>query len=121
MKRSDDYGALIRFLGPGPKGGEMEYTLISGAAMYDNVRMDYYFTWREVYENGWLEPDPEMTAFLGCPAVKHEGSWILDAGEFYSSSAGETMENYYFLIAQVLSAPPTEEPSENTQGEENDG
>ena len=128
-RRSDDYGALIRFVGPGPKGGEMEYTLISGAAMYDYVRSDYYFGWREDYEKGWLEPDPDMTAFLGCPAVKVDDGWVLDPGDFYSSSADEVMENYYCLVVQILTPAPTPTPTpeptepaaENSEGEGNNG
>ncbi len=67
-----------------------------------------------------------MTAFLGCPAVKVDGGWVLDPGDFYSPSAGEVMENYYYLSTQVLtSAPtptpeptpePTEAPAENMEG-----
>lgn len=122
MKRSADYGAVITLVGPGPRGGEMEYTLISGAALYDNVRMDYYFSWRAAYEQGWLEPDEDMTAFLGCPAVKFEGCWILDPGSFCSLSTGEVMENYYYLTAQVLTPAPTPEPSpEPTAASESEG
>ena len=111
MRRSEGLGAVIRMIGPGPKGEEMLYSLVSGAALYDNVRTDRYFKWREAYENGWLAPDEEMTAFLGCPAVKADGGWVLDPGDFYSPSAGEMMENYYFLSTEVLTPAPTPEPT----------
>ena len=124
MRRSEGLGAVIRLIGPGPKGEELLYSLVSGAALYENVRTDRYFTWREAYENGWLEPDEEMTAFLGCPAVKADGGWILDPGDFYSPTGEGTMENYYFLGTEILTpAPtpeptpePTEEPAENDEG-----
>ncbi len=129
MRRSEAFGAVIRFTGPGPKGEELLYTLVDGAMLYENVRSDRYFTWREAYENGWLEPDEEMTAFFGCPAVKADGGWVLDPGDFYSPSAGETMENYYFLSVEVLTPAPTptpeaepmETPAETAEGETNDG
>ena len=127
MRRSEAFGAVLRFIGPGPKGEELLYVLVDGAMLYENVRSDRYFTWREAYENGWLEPDAEMTAFFGCPAVKADGGWILDPGDFYSPSTGEVMENYYFLSTEVLTpAPtptPTPEPTEApaAEGETNDG
>ena len=127
MRRSESFGAIIRLVGPGPKEGEeLLYSLMNGAMMYEDVRIDHYLDWREAYENGWLEPDEEMTAFLGCPAVKVDGGWVLDPGDFYSPSAGELMENYYYLSTQVLTpAPtptpeptpePTEAPAENAEG-----
>ena len=127
MRRSESFGGIIRFVGPGPKEGEeLLYSLMNGAMMYEDVRIDHYLDWREAYESGWLEPDADMTAFLGCPAVKVDGGWVLDPGDFYSPSAGEVMENYYYLSTQVLtSAPtptpeptpePTEAPAENMEG-----
>ncbi len=128
MRRSEAYGAIIRFVGPGPKPGEeLLYALVDGGMMYEIGHMKDYFKWREAYENGWLEPDADMTAFLGCPAVKVDGGWILDPGEFWSSTAGEAMENYYYLSVQVLTAAPTptpeptETPAENGGEERQDG
>ncbi len=111
MRRSDGLGAVLRLTGPGPKGETLLYSLVSGAALYDNVRSDRYFKWREAYEAGWLEPDEEMTAFLGCPAVKADGGWVLDPGDFYSPSADAVMENYYFLSTELLTPAPTPEPT----------
>lgn len=111
MRRSEVFGGIIRIVGPGPKGEELLYSLMSGAMMYEDVRIDHYLDWREAYESGWLEPDAEMTAYLGCPAVKIDGGWVLDPGDFYSPSAGEMMENYYYLSTQVLTPAPTPEPS----------
>ena len=111
MRRSEGLGAVIRLIGPGPKGEELLYSLVDGAMLYENVRSDRYFTWREAYEKGWLDPDAEMTAFLGCPAVRADGGWILDPGDFYSSTAGGVMENYYFLSTEVLTPAPTPEPT----------
>ena len=72
-----------------------------------------------------------MTAFLGCPAVACDGGWVLDPGDFFSSSSGEMMENYYFLSTQLLTpAPtpeptpepaPTETPADTTEGEASHG
>lgn len=131
MYRSEGRGAVIRLVGPGPKGEELLYSLVSGAALYEHVRTDRYFVWREGYENGWLTPDEEMTAFLGCPAVKCDGGWVIDAGSFYSSSAGAEMENYYFLGTELLSPAPTPvptpeptpepSPTETAEGEESHG
>ena len=112
MRRSEVFGGIIRLVGPGPKEGEeLLYSLMNGAMMYEDVRIDHYLDWREAYENGWLDPDPEMTAFLGCPAVKVDGGWVLDPGDYYSPSAGETMENYYYLSTQVLTPAPTPTPT----------
>ena len=113
MRKSEAYGSIIRMVGPGPKGEEMLYSLVDGAALYEYARTgtDRYFTWREAYENGWLDPDPEMTAFLGCPAVKADGGWVIDVGGFYSDSAGAEMENYYFLGVEVRTPAPTPEPT----------
>ena len=86
--------------------------------MYTKVRMDRYFTWRDAYEKGVNEPDEEMTAFLGCPAVECDGGWVLDPGDFYSVERSGTLENYYFLSIEPLEPPatpePTEEPAETT-------
>ncbi len=131
MRRSEGLGAVLRLTGPGPKGEELLYSLVSGAALYENVRTDRYFTWREAYEAGWLDPDEEMTAFLGCPAVKCDGGWVLDPGAFYSASAEAEMENYYFLSTETLTPAPTPEPTpeptetpsgtETGEGAENNG
>lgn len=111
MRRSEGLGAVIRLVGPGPQGEELLYSLVSGAMLYENVRTDRYFTWREAYEKGWLEPDAEMTAFLGCPAVKADGGWVLCPGDYYSPSADAVMENYYFLSTELLSPAPTPVPT----------
>ena len=113
MRRSEAYGSIIRLVGPGPKGEEMLYSLVDGAALYEHALTgtDRYFTWREGFENDWLDPDEEMTAFLGCPAVACDGGWVIDAGSFYSDSAGAEMENYYFLGAEVRTPAPTPEPT----------
>lgn len=127
MRRSEAFGAIIRLVGPGPKGGEMAYSLVDGAALYTHVRMDRYFTWREAYEKGAAEPDEEMSAFLGCPAVAADGGWVIDVGGFYSAALDATLENYYFLSAETLTAPepeptpspePTEEPAEEPEQQE---
>ena len=129
MRSSDAYGSIIRFIGPGPKGEELLYSLVNGAALYEHALTgtDRYFTWRAGYEDGWLAPDEDMTAFLGCPAVACDGGWVLDAGSFYSRSTGAVMENYYFLSTQVLTPAPTPEPTPEpteaptTEGETNNG
>ena len=129
MRRSEGLGAVLRFIGPGRDGEELLYSLVSGAALYENVRTDRYFTWRQGYENGWLGPDEDMTAFLGCPAVECDGGWVLDPGSFYSRTTDSTMENYYFLGVELLNPPPTPkptpepspEPSAQQKGETNNG
>ena len=131
MRRSELYGSVIRLVGPGPNGEELLYSLVDGAALYEYAGAERYFVWREGYENGWLDPDESMTAFLGCPAVACDGGWVIDAGSFYSSSAAAEMENYYFLGTEVLTPAPTPEPTSEptpaptedaqTEGETNNG
>ena len=56
------------------------------------------------------EPDPDMSAFVGCPAVAADGGWIIDVGGFYNASLDATLENYYFLSYEYLTPPPTPTP-----------
>ena len=109
----DDYwGAAIRLIGPGPDGRKTYYLLIDGGEMYTKVRMDRYFTWRDAYEKGADEPDEEMSAFLGCPAVACDGGWVIDPGDFYSVERSGTMENYYYLSIEPLEPQETSEPTD---------
>ena len=109
----DDYwGAAIRLIGPGPDGRKTYYLLIDGGEMYTKVRMDRYFTWRDAYEKGADEPDEEMSAFLGCPAVACDGGWVIDPGDFYSVERSGTMENYYYLSIEPLEPQETPEPTD---------
>ena len=119
MRRSEALGAIIRLVGPGPEGGEAVYSLVNGGALYTNVRMDRYFTWREAYEKGAAEPDETMSAFLGCPAVAADGGWVIDVGGFYSPTLDATLENYYFLSCELLTPPepdPTPTPEPTAEG-----
>lgn len=108
----ETWGAAVRLIGPGPDGRACRYLLIDGGEMYTKVRMDRYFTWRDAYEKGVNEPDEEMTAFLGCPAVACDGGWVLDPGDFYSTDLSVALENYYYLSIEPLEPPATPEPSE---------
>ena len=118
LRRSEAYGAILRFTAEGPDGGEAVYSLISGAALYTDVRMDRYFTWREAYEKNGAEPDPDMSAFVGCPAVAADGGWIIDVGGFYNASLDATLENYYFLSYEYLTPPPTPTPEPTPESAE---
>jgi len=108
----ENWGAVIRLIGPGPDGRKCRYLLIDGGEMYASVRMDRYFSWRDAYEKGVNEPDEEMTAFLGCPAVAYDGGWVLDPGDFYSIERSGTLENYYYLSIEPIEPPATPEPTE---------
>lgn len=110
MSLSSDFGEVIRMEGMAPDGGRARYTILNGAALYTDVRMDYYFAWRKAYEEA-EEADEEMSAFLGCRAVAYEGAWIIDAGSFYAADTDSTMENYYYLVCDVYAPAVTPEPS----------
>ena len=112
MGPDDYFGAAIRFIGPGPDGRRTYYLLIDGGEMYTRVRMDRYFTWRDAYEKGAEEPDAEMSAFLGCPAVACDGGWVIDPGDFYSVERSGTLENYYYLSIEPLEPLETPSPTE---------
>lgn len=96
----EDY--TLRWIGAGPDGGDMLYTIVNSGGWYCNpttaAQQKTVDAWDEAYLAGLSSPDAEMTAFLGQKAVPYQGGWLLNMGD----SVGKTMHErqYYYLTAE---------------------
>ena len=112
MKSADDYrncDKMITLIGEMPDGTQGMYTLLNSTEWLSRWNTDtanpdkveQYHNWETAFAEGESLSDPEMTAFLGAPAVPWEDGWLLNPGPFYGEYDGQAF--LYYLTVEPLS------------------
>ena len=110
MRAGEDYrDKVITLIGELPDGKQGLYTLLNTTGWVDRwntgdadpAKAEQYHEWETAFAEGEELPDPEMTAFLGAPAVAWGEGWLLNPGPFYGEYDGQAF--LYYLTAKPLS------------------
>ena len=105
----DYFDRQITLTGETPDGSQGMYTLLNSTLWLTNDtadaaaqdKADRYHEWESVFADGEDMPDPEMSAFLGAPAVPWGDGWLLNPGPFYGEYDGQPC--LYYLTVDSLS------------------